>query len=1291
MANRENIYSRETITQAMEYWLDEQNYDLPEPDTYARPSETLPSFIRNSIGKREVEAETPILTIFLGLHHPNYVLDEFKSLSPKKLKNSYLLGLKLTPVLHEDAGVLIARPRDALNDSYFNLSAMRRVYKAGLVDRAQKDALQWITDHKEVLAGFVDSIFRDAKQHYKEGFKPEELVAVLNNLNRELFDSYFPSAKSRAYMNQQMSHTGMLEEDGKKLAWSFFFSTGEDKNAQMGPFFASDLDRCMRLASSSEHNLSAPLKAYLMGNKNQLNIPVENFSALLNTFNQTPNILSSAVWPSNPEHGLTMLQELAVRAFLDNSDGVRPIVAVNGPPGTGKTTMLKEVIAHTFAQRTKLLMNAKESLAKILQSPDAHFDDVMRHSMVVASSNNTAVENISKELPQAKGLFEDYRHKISHFTELAKEGDWGLFCSVLGNSSNRSNFLAQLVSIKEHFSGHEADYLEFTERVGDTVKRIKLVKQQIDETESYTEALDRFARWLLSLDSKELHYITQLFKLLPCSDSERYGIGFLELLNHPNVVVAKAYEACDLLDHIEKSFGISLLQHESGKAKGIMICLLDVVATLLTSKINYEDYLSLSWKLAFEELKAAETGRFFAIGENKTGEEVSKKSILETIHCSDINDARAKLFMACLRLNEASLLCAGDEVIAGLEKAEKVMSGDTADLNRSDIKQAWMTIFLFFPVASTTLSSVERLFETLEDKESLGLAMIDESGQAVKSHCVGLLQRCRQAMIVGDPIQVEPVVKGVKDIDKELAGQHLHERFIQNFMVSSGSTQSTADQAGDFYSMIGSRKVGLPLLVHRRCSDPMFSLANRIAYEGLMINAQKTETDKYLPSVWIDTEDTINATGAQIQGYYNTVEADIAMQLIELIVNFNTEVAHEGIFIITPFTSTKYAIENAFKALIKTSAVKWLKHALPAVERAQYERTGDFKAFNTFTDNHIGTVHTFQGKEAGTVIMCMGACKAGGKASGVKWVNSSPNILNVALTRAKKQFFFVGAIKDWHYGTYSKVIADKKGPIKVHYSASKFVNDCHKKELIKTHSLIEPVQSTPPTVEVDSPQNNAESVEPIISEELMETNETSAVVDINVLNDVLEFTSCPRSIMSALEPIIEALKNALSAHAKARNEMQTARALKKIFPDGNPSQDQISSIGTLVSSGCNSVTYRLGHLHLNAFGVPHKPQPIKNHIFIRDRTAIDFIVELTKVISLSANGSEITLEAEVLSNFDLKPETISAIDSHAIEAILQRSGINSHFRGTAPLMRSRIFLTFKQPKRRKDRKDRERA
>ena len=69
-------------------------------------------------------------------------------------------------------------------------------------------------------------------------------------------------------------------------------------------------------------------------------------------------------WPS--EYSLSLMQQTAVNLSVGRecSCGRYPandIVSVNGPPGTGKTTLLRDVVAANIVEKARILLECQSS------------------------------------------------------------------------------------------------------------------------------------------------------------------------------------------------------------------------------------------------------------------------------------------------------------------------------------------------------------------------------------------------------------------------------------------------------------------------------------------------------------------------------------------------------------------------------------------------------------------------------------------------------------------------------------------------------------------------------------------------------------------------------------------------------------------------------------------------------------------------------------------------------------------------------------------------------------------
>jgi len=306
---------------------------------------------------------------------------------------------------------------------------------------------------------------------------------------------------------------------------------------------------------------------------------------------------------------------------------------------------------------------------------------------------------------------------------------------------------------------------------------------------------------------------------------------------------------------------------------------------------------------------------------------------------------------------------------------------------------------LVIPVLSSTFASVGRFLRYAENK-SLGMLVIDEAGQAVPQSALGALYRTRCAIVVGDPLQVEPVVtipQVIIDILADNIGVAKEYKSLEN------SAQTFADSMNEFNGMIGKRQVGCPLVVHRRCIEPMFSIANRISYDDRMFNKTNRKEVYLKPdnAFLLQKSGWINVKGNEKSAKNHFVEEQ-AEEVCKLLNNsmkiyddlFKTD---NKIFVISPFRTVA---ESMRKYIAEYFAMKGI----------------DKEMIKDWTRKCVGTVHTFQGKDANEVLFVLG-CSAQ-SVGAMNWVVKKANILNVACTRAKYRIAFVGDIDCWKNRSY---------------------------------------------------------------------------------------------------------------------------------------------------------------------------------------------------------------------------------------------------------------------------------
>ena len=313
----------------------------------------------------------------------------------------------------------------------------------------------------------------------------------------------------------------------------------------------------------------------------------------------------------------------------------------------------------------------------------------------------------------------------------------------------------------------------------------------------------------------------------------------------------------------------------------------------------------------------------------------------------------------------------------------------------------FQSLSVLTPVISTTFASAQRLFKDIPITRQcgdapLGLLVIDEAGQALPYAALGVLARCRRAMVVGDPFQIEPVVAQEAKVLRPILAEEIAPAYKQD----CASVQRLADAANPYGQWRededgDSTWVGCPLVVHRRCVSPMFDISNKIAYQNAMLNETRMldfdepQDKQKLERFYMPSSQWLNVVGGERGKKDHYVETQ-GKRVVEIVMHaFMKKPDGPSLFVISPFTTV----------------IGGIKRALGGNKPAGVSED----AWDDFLKNNIGTVHTFQGKEADEVVFALGCDKDAPGA--VQFVGV--NIVNVAASRAKHRLYVVGDYNVW--------------------------------------------------------------------------------------------------------------------------------------------------------------------------------------------------------------------------------------------------------------------------------------
>ena len=178
----------------------------------------------------------------------------------------------------------------------------------------------------------------------------------------------------------------------------------------------------------------------------------------------------------------------------------------------------------------------------------------------------------------------------------------------------------------------------------------------------------------------------------------------------------------------------------------------------------------------------------------------------------------------------------------------------------------------------------------------------------------------------------------------------------------------------------------------------MFGISNRIAYDGQMVHAAGPRDAGPIgatlgPSTWFSID-------GEADSKWCPAEGELVLKILDRIADAG--VTQPDLFIITPF---RIVAQEMLRLLESESAL-----------------LDQLRVDMKWISDRVGTIHTVQGREANSVILVLGAPTATQHLAR-SWAASTPNILNVAVSRAKQNLYVVGSYGAWSAVGHARELA----------------------------------------------------------------------------------------------------------------------------------------------------------------------------------------------------------------------------------------------------------------------------
>ena len=719
---------------------------------------------------------------------------------------------------------------------------------------------------------------------------------------------------------------------------------------------------------------------------------------------------------------LSRSQRVSMCGFIKSSTG--DVIAVNGPPGTGKTTLLQSIVANLTVQRVlndeppALILASStnnQAITNILTGfalPDDDtlltkrwLPDIPSLGLYMSGKNSNDYLMYDLKSNRTTGFFSDYEQRPlaeleSYFIQKCSQY---LQTPIRSVEHAKRLLKAQISQRQQQIKASLNTAIKMANTHNDLAAHgFKNLEDLIETSRQLQQQYNSLSTTILAWEESQeaLHqaydgqsFFAKLLRFLP-RFKQRRASQFKRIVSKVDESVLEVTDWSNHFHIIERIDSLLIeynqqYREQGNKAESLAaltesICGIHQAWLGLLSdwNTNYQDKLVALYKM--------------------TGEEYQDLTPQEDINIRLDISYRYEAFWLSLHYREADYL----EQLS--ERTGKV----DAEFGKETYQKKLQRYACLTPIFIATFHSAPRFSQYFNPKTSCtepcyelyDYLIVDEAGQVSPDVALPTFALAKTALIVGDTKQIEPVHSVSEPMDTINYGYHimrtpeaideslldLHK--TQGKLGSSGSLMQIAQHANHYQkkaikpvtnkAATGQHVTnGLLLTEHRRCLDQLISYSNDYIYFGELEPKQgriaKIKLDFIKGNkgyVHIDYVSERRGKSRINRLEAAAIAAWIAQYHDVLVAKYDKPI-HDIVAVVTPYKPQSLDIKAT------------LQRYNPAFSRIT-----------------VGTVHALQGAERAIVLFSLVASPQ----DGLSFLNRQYNLLNVTISRAKDYFVFFG-------------------------------------------------------------------------------------------------------------------------------------------------------------------------------------------------------------------------------------------------------------------------------------------